>query len=73
MRGQRGRVTQRCRNSPRWETGLASANDVTHRKHAEDFGNKKVSRVENLTFACSRRPWAGVTQDGGSDEKASIE
>ena len=42
-----GRVTQRCHNSPRWETGLQSANDVTHRKRAEDLGNlKKVSRVE---------------------------
>ena len=39
-----GRVTQRCHNSPRWETGLGSANDVTHRKRAEDFGilNKSV-------------------------------
>ena len=46
-RGRSGRVTQRCHYSPRWETGLASANDVTHRKRAEDFGNlKKVSKVE---------------------------
>ena len=47
-RGWSERVTQRCHNSLRWETGLASANDVTHRKRAEDFGNlKEVSRVEN--------------------------
>ena len=32
-RGRGGRVTQRCHNrNPRWETGLGSANDVTHRK-----------------------------------------
>ena len=38
-RGRSGRVTQRRHNSPRWETGLASANDVTHRKRTDDFGN----------------------------------
>ena len=27
-----------CHNSPRWETGLHSESDVTHRKRAEDFG-----------------------------------
>ena len=44
-------VTQRCHSSPRWETGLVSANDIMHRKRAEDFGNlKKVSRVENWTL-----------------------
>ena len=56
-------------------------NAVTHRKRAEDLGNlKKVSRVETclgrrrLTFACSRRPWAGVAWDsGGVDEKARIQ
>ena len=69
---QSGRVTQRCHNSPRRETGLLSVNDITHRKRAEDFGNlKKVSRVETrqrrrrLTFACSQRPWAGAARDGG--------
>ena len=38
-------VTQRCHNrNPRWETGLRSANDVTHRKRAKDFGRfEKVS------------------------------
>ena len=78
-RGRRGRVTQRCHNSPRWETGLASANDVTHRKRAKDLGNsKKVSRVETRyrtrrvdfrLLAClgrCRTRW-------GPDEKARIE
>ena len=54
-----------------WETGLASANNVTHRKRAEDFGilKKSVSGIETclgrrrLAFACSRRPWAGVAWD----------
>ena len=32
------------------------------------------TRREGLTFACSRRPWAGVERDGrGADEKARIE
>ena len=47
--------------------GLVSANEVTHQKRAEDFGNlKKVNRVETrhwtrrLVFACSRGPlWGG--------------
>ena len=36
---------------------------------------EKVSRVEidtgreGLTFACSRRPWAGVARDGGQMKK----
>ena len=35
-----GRVTHRCRNrNSRWETGLESANDVTHRKRTVDLGN----------------------------------
>ena len=58
----------------RWETGLASANEVTNRKRAEDLGiflKKSVSRVETclgrkrLTFACPRRPWVGVAWMGG--------
>ena len=52
--------------------GLASANDLTHRKRAEDFvrfWKKSFSRVETclgrrrLSFACSRRPWAVVARD----------
>ena len=80
-RRRSGRVTQRCYNCPRWETGLASANDVTHRKRAEDFGNlKKVSRVETgyrtrrvdfhlLAEALGRCR----TRWRGADEKARIE
>ena len=65
MRGQSGRVTQRCHNSPKWETGLQSANDLTHRKRAEDLGRFWKSQLvelrtghwtRQLTFACSRRP-----------------
>ena len=47
------RVTQRCHNSPRWETGLASANDVMHRKRTEDLGNFK--KVELRTGHRTRR------------------
>ena len=43
--GRSRRVTQRCHNSPKWETGLGSANDITNRKRTGDF--EKVSRVEN--------------------------
>ena len=46
VRARSGCVTQRCHNSPRWETGLESANDVTHRKHEEDFGDFEKVRVE---------------------------
>ena len=48
-RAQSGHITQRCHNrNPRWDTGLRSANDVKHRKRAEDFGDfEKVSGVEN--------------------------
>ena len=49
------------KNSPRWETGLQRANDVTHRKRSEGFRNlKKVSWDETylgrrrLAFASSR-------------------
>ena len=43
-RARRGRIIQRCHNSPRWETGLQSANDITHRKRAEDLGILKKVR-----------------------------
>ena len=37
-------VSLRDVTKPRWETGLQSAGDVTHRKRAEDFGDfEKVS------------------------------
>ena len=47
------RVTQRCHNSP--ETGLESANDVTYRKRAEDFGNFEKKSVELRTRHLTRR------------------
>ena len=43
-RAQSGRVTQICHNSPDEKRGIASANDVTHRKRAEDFGNLEKVR-----------------------------
>ena len=49
-RTRSGRATQICHNSPRWETRLQSAGDVTHQKRAEDLGDfEKVSWVENWT------------------------
>ena len=56
MRGRSEYVTQRCHNSPRWETGLTSANDVIHRNSAEDFGNFGESRVE-LRHASGEDGW----------------
>ena len=67
--------------------GRARANDVTHRKRAEDFGNlKTVKRVENWTpnetvdfrLFAEARPVAfvaGAARDGrgGADEKARKE
>ena len=35
---QSGHITQRCHNSPDGKWRLVSANDVMHRKRAEDFG-----------------------------------
>ena len=74
------RVTQRCHNSPRWETGLQSAGDVTHRKRAEDFGNlKKVSRVETrhrtrrVDFRLLAEALGRCRTRWGTDEKARLE
>ena len=81
VRARSERVTQRCHNSPRWETGLQSANDLTQRKRAEDFGNlKKVSRVE-IRLRTGRVDFRLLTEAlskcrtrwGGADEKARIE
>ena len=55
-RGRSGRVTQRCHNSPRWETGLASANDVTHRKRAEVLG--RFWKSQEALGRC-RTKWGG--------------
>ena len=55
VRGRSGRVTQRCHNSPRWETGIHSANDVTHRKRAEDFGRFWKSQLVELRTASEEK------------------
>ena len=77
VRGRSGRVTQRCRDSPRWETGLASTNDVTHWKRAEDFWDfwKKLVELrldtgrEGSTFGARRDQTnlraTGAGRDGG--------
>ena len=65
--GRSRRITQRCHNSLRWETGLASVNDVTHRKPAENFGNlKKVSRVQlvELRLDTGRDGWLSLARGG---------
>ena len=85
-RTRSGRVIQRCHNSPRWETGLASANNVMHRKRTEDFGRfwkRSVSRVESrhwtrrVDFWGSQRPDEfaryGRHTRWGADGKAIIE
>ena len=65
VRGRSLRVTQRRHNSPRSETGLANANDVTHQKRAEDFGRVWKSqlvelrtrhRTRRIDFRGSQRP-----------------
>ena len=68
-----GRVTQRCHNSPDGKRGYRVL--VTSRTGSAwsilGILKKSVSWVESclgrwrLTFACSRRPWAGVARDGG--------
>ena len=59
--GQSGCVTQRCHNSSRWETGLQSAGDVTHRKRTEDFGNlKKV----DMRPASGEDGWLSLARGG---------
>ena len=64
-RAQSGRVTQRCHNSPGWETGVTECG-WRHAPEARggfwEILKKSVSRVETclwrrrLAFACSRRP-----------------
>ena len=80
MPARSGRVTQICHNSPRWETGLASANEVTHQKHAEGLGNlKKVSRVETrhrtrrVDFRLLAEALGRCRTRWEADEKAGIE
>ena len=67
-----GRATQRCHNSPRWETGLQSANDVTHQKRAEDFGRiwrklvelRSVSREDGLLSLAREALWQELHEMG---------
>ena len=51
------------------------ANDVTHRKRAQDLGNlEKVSQGETVGFRLLAETFvAGATRVGGADEKARIE
>ena len=72
-RARSGRVTQRCHNSPDGKRGYRVR--VTSRTGSAGrilgILKKSVSWVESclrrrrLTFACSRRPWAGVARDAG--------
>ena len=78
MRARRADVSLRDVTIARdGKRGLASANDATHRKRAEDFWNlKKVSRVENWTpnetvdFRLLAEAFvAGATRVGGGQMK----
>ena len=74
-----GRVTQRCHNSPKWETG-ASKCEWCHAPEARrgfwEILKKSVCWVESclgrrrLTITCSRRPLAVVAHDGGGRWKS---
>ena len=58
---RRRRVTQRCHNiNPRWEMGLRSANDVTHRKRAEDLGSQLVQLIP----ASGEDGWLSLARGG---------
>ena len=61
-RAQSGRVTQRCRNSPDWKRRLASANDVTHRKRAEDFGRFWKSQLVEMRPASGEDGWLSLAR-----------
>ena len=56
-RTQSRRVTQRCHNSPTWETGLHNANDVTHRKRAENFGRFWKTQLVEMRPASGEDGW----------------
>ena len=79
-----GHFNQRCHNSPRWETGLHSANELTHRKRSEDFGRFWKSQLVELRLDTGRDGWLSLASGGlgkvshemgggGADEKARIE
>ena len=64
MCGQSGRVSQRCHNSARWETGLESANDAMHRKCAEDLGRFWKSQWVELRTASEEDGWLSLAFGG---------
>ena len=81
---QSGRVTQRCHNSPDVKRRIASANDITHRKRAEDFGRFWKSQLVEMRPASGGDGWLSLARGdlcggcqtcsgGGADEKARIE
>ena len=59
---QSGRITQRCHNSPRWETGLHSTTDVTHTEARGGFWEiLKKSELRLDTGRVEMRPASGKT------------
>ena len=62
-RRRSGRVTQRCHNSPRWETGIQSVDDVTHRKRGEDFGRFWKSQFVELRPASAEDGWLSLARE----------
>ena len=76
-RTRSGRVTQRCHNSPDGKRGFRVQVMSRTGSAWRNWGIlKKVSWVEScigrrrLTFACSRRPWAGIARDGAGRWKS---
>ena len=59
---QSGHVTQRCHNSPRWETGLQSANNVTNQKRAEDFWRFGKSQLVEMRPASGEHSWFSLAR-----------
>ena len=62
MRSQSGRVTQGCHNSPVGKRRLASANDITHRKRAEDFGRFWKSQFVEMRPASEEDGWFSLAR-----------
>ena len=60
---QSRRVTQRCHNSPRWETGLQSSNDITHQKRSEDLGGFCKGQWVELRYASEKDGWLSVARE----------
>ena len=57
---QSRRVSQRCHNSPDGKRRLASANDVMHRKRAENFGRFWKSQLVELRPASGKDGWLSL-------------